>query len=75
MAPDEDPTDLEAAYLKEGYPMFIAEALADREIGPGALQSMSVQEIMEEVLTWQGIIGFTRQILGAIKFLEGQGKS
>jgi hypothetical protein len=68
----EDPTDLEQNYLAEGYPVFIAEALADLEIGPGAVGFMTGREILEQVLDWQGIIGYTDQILGAIKFLEEQ---
>jgi hypothetical protein len=71
---DEDSTDLRALYIEMGYPFWVAEALDGREVGPNALGIMSLEEVMDEVLTWHGIIGFTGQILESVKFLQEQGR-
>lgn len=74
MTTETEAEKLERCYLEEGYPIFIAEALGDMEIGPVKLADMSLEEVMDQVLSWQGIIGYTSSILGAISFLEAQGK-
>lgn len=57
-----------------GVTGWMAEALAEREVTYESYSIMSLEEVMTEVLEWHGIIGFTQQIVGACRRLDGLGK-
>jgi hypothetical protein len=49
---------------------WVAEALSERGIDPNQFVIMSEQELLNEVLEWHGIIGFTSNIRQAIKDIK-----
>jgi hypothetical protein len=49
-----------------GFNSWVSEALAEREISIERVQLMSTEEILDEVLSWNGILGFTSSILNAV---------
>lgn len=61
---------LDKHYRGMGYTPWVAEALEGREIQPEALSLMSANEVLEEVLEWHGIIGYTDVIQEAVTSLE-----
>lgn len=45
---------------------FVAEAFAGRELPSNQVRNMMAEEMLDEVFSWHGIIGFTDQILAAV---------
>jgi len=72
-ADNQDPTDLEEMWLSKGAPPFAAQALFDLEIGEGAFKYMESREVFQKVLEWNGIIGFTGDIVATVKWLWPDG--
>jgi hypothetical protein len=55
----------QADFVALGFDPDIAEALAEREVKVGAVQFLSSYEIFEHFLEWNGIIGWTSNIVEA----------
>lgn len=58
--------------VEKGYNHWVAEALSGREKTYNWLRFASPNEIMDEVLTWHGIQGFTSTIMTAIDNIRNQ---
>lgn len=64
-------------WMRLGYPQFVAvslEEMVDDDQGEplSELQvaEMSVEDLLEMALHWNGIIGYTGSILGAVRGLD-----
>jgi len=60
--------------VKAGYNEFVAEGLAERGHTVETAELLSVREALDEVLEWNGIIGFTSSIVDAIDNLRNMEK-
>ena len=65
-------TELE--WVEKGYGQFIAEAFEDLGMTEERLILMTLEEILDAVLSWHGIQGYTSTILDAIERLRRRGK-
>lgn len=68
---DEEFTENDVAELKAeleslGWNSWVAEALAEQDKTPADLDFMSVREILDEVLKWNGVIGYTDMLIDAL---------
>lgn len=53
-------------WKERGYSHWVAEALHGRELTERQVEKMGTTEILDAVLCWNGIIGFTQSILHAV---------
>lgn len=63
---DDEIAILKASLIAEGFNNWVADALAEREVSLERAMTMSTNELLEEVLEWNGIIGYTSSILDAV---------
>jgi hypothetical protein len=61
----------EAEWKAKGYPQFIAEAFEDIGMDDEGVQHQQPDELLDAVLRWQGIHGYTSQITEAVAYLYG----
>jgi len=64
-----DVAQLRALLEAAGYPAPLAEALAENDHNPDSAQHLSIREVLDLHLQWNGIIGFTENILRAVTWL------
>lgn len=64
-----DTEQLKALLEAAGYPAPLAEALAENGHNPDSASLLSIREVLDLYLQWQGIIGFTESILRAVTSL------
>lgn len=53
-----------------GFEADVAEALVERELTPARVGNMTAWEVLDEYLSWNGVIGFTSQIRDAVRNIE-----
>lgn len=61
-----------ALHIADGWDTDIATALAENGYSRDDVQHMSIREVLDCYLTWEGIIGFTNPILQVIRNLAKQ---
>ena len=52
--------------VASGFNRDVAEALGERLITPEQAKHLSAEELMDHYLEWNGIIGYTSQIINAL---------
>lgn len=67
---EEQIAELEAALVADGYNPDTAEALANREVSPAEARSLSKRELLDHYLCWNGMVGWTGQILAVLEDAE-----
>lgn len=57
-------------FINEGYPSKLATALEGREITLDNANAMQPQELLNEYLEWNGIIGYSHSIWELCQWLQ-----
>lgn len=52
--------------MSKGYNMYVAEALHEMCVAEETLQLMSAHDVIDMVLSYNGIIGYTHHIIDAV---------
>ena len=63
---DPNATVEEGVLVERGFYPAVAEALAERGVTYGMLTHLSIDEIFDHYLEWNGIIGYAGQIRDAL---------
>lgn len=71
-AEEEAIASLRQLHIDDGWHPDVATALAENGYDRDQVHHMSMQEVLECWLTWEGIIGFTGSILSAIRNIAGK---
>jgi hypothetical protein len=61
-----------AEFIAAGFDPWIAEALEESAMTMEEVKISSLSEILDKVLEWNGIVGYTSNILDAVKNLRTQ---
>lgn len=61
-----DDNELYRAFKDKGYNHTVSEALAENGLTTADVKYMSEDDIFEKVLEWNGIIGYSGTIKGAL---------
>ena len=70
MLTDEQVNELYTALQADGYVPATAEALANHGVTVEKAKLLSKSEILEHYLEWNGLIGWTNQILNVLENAE-----
>lgn len=56
----------QADFVGMGFNPWVAEALEGRELSVIDVQAMTEREVLDEVFSWHGFIGWTSYIIDAV---------
>ncbi len=74
----------ESTWIDLGYPSWLARALSEYNedcfFNPGVGESinaerartMDTEDLLEVAMSWNGMIGFARQVAAAVRFLDAR---
>lgn len=63
-------SDDATAFTAAGYSADLAEAFEGRRLTVERVRSMTTERVLDEYLCWNGVVGYTRDILNALRVIE-----